>query len=271
MNRQDIVVHIGPGIDGQSRLPHILSAAGPLPASHPVDGEQFQHGRIYVARPNCHMLVENERVRVVDGPKENRTRPAINPLFRSAAGAYRGRVTGVILTGLLDDGVAGLAEIKRRGGMAIVQEPSTALFSSMPCHAIRSVDTDYVLPPHEIAGMISKLAIEGRFAMERQEPLQRTLLEQKCPECFGPLWEERQGRIVEYRCRIGHAYSPLSLKAEYQDAVERSLENAMITLQEAARLAEQLARELGPDYAREAETRRAQGDEIKKILSESKG
>jgi two-component system, chemotaxis family, protein-glutamate methylesterase/glutaminase len=116
-----VVLHIGTGINGQSYLPEILTKAGPLPAVRPRDGETIQHGKIYVAPPDCHLLVTPEHVRLSHGPKENRTRPAINPLFRSAAAAYGERLTGVILTGLLDDGVAGLAEIKRQGGVAVAE------------------------------------------------------------------------------------------------------------------------------------------------------
>jgi two-component system chemotaxis response regulator CheB len=236
-----------------------------LSAVHPGDGEKIAHGRIYVARPNCHMILQEGRVRVVDGPKENGTRPAINPLFRTAAAAYGSRVTGVILTGGLDDGVAGLAEIKRRGGVAIVQDPATALFPSMPCSAIRHVDVDHIVPPSEIAGLISELAKRERSAMEVQEPVERTLLEQKCPDCSGPVWEERQGKIVQYRCRIGHVYSPLSMKEAYEDAVEKSLRAATVTLEEAALLEDRLAPHLGPDCAQDADKKRAQAEAIKEL------
>ncbi len=127
-----VVLHIGSGIDGQSFLPEILARAGPLPVKHPVRGEEIRRAQIYVAPPDYHMLLRLGHVYLLNGPKENRARPSINPLFRSAAAAYGSRVTGVILTGLLDDGVAGLAEIKRRGGIAVVQDPTTALYPSMP-------------------------------------------------------------------------------------------------------------------------------------------
>src|SRR3954451_12746818 len=150
-----VVLHIGTGINGQSYLPEILTKAGPLPAVCPRDGEAIQHGKVYVAPPDHHLLVMPGHVRLSHGPKENRTRPAINPLFRSAAAAYGERVTGVILTGSLDDGVAGLADIKRQGGVAVVQEPETALYPNMPDAALRHVKVDHVAPVEEIAELLS--------------------------------------------------------------------------------------------------------------------
>ncbi|HEX3747021.1 MAG TPA: chemotaxis protein CheB [Bryobacteraceae bacterium] len=261
-----VVLHIGTGTDGYSALPEILTKAGPLPSHHPRNGDEIRNRHIYVARPDCHMLLEPGKIRVVDGPKENRTRPAINPLFRSAATAYGSRVTGVILSGLLDDGVAGLAEIKRRGGVAIVQDPSTALFPSMPCNAIQHVDADYITPINEIAGVISKLAVQERSGAEVEEPVKQTLLEQKCPDCSGPLWEQRQGKIVEYRCRIGHVYSPLTLKEVYDEAVEQSLRTAMVTLIESARLEDRLAPELDRDKAQQPQKKRDHAEVIRQLL-----
>ena len=139
-----VVLHIGNGVGGRSYLPEILSRAGPLAAMHPKDGAQIQNGKIYIAPPDRHLLLTPEGIQLTHGPKENSTRPAINPLFRSAARAYGARVTGVILTGNLDDGVAGLAEIKRRGGVAVVEDPQTAFSPSMPDNALQRVEVDYV-------------------------------------------------------------------------------------------------------------------------------
>src|SRR4051812_30393367 len=154
-----VVLHIGNGINGQSFLPDILTRAGPLPAVRPIDGESLQRGKIYVAPPDYHLLVTPGHVHLSHGPKENRTRPAINPLFRSAAVAYSERVTGVILSGALDDGVAGLAEIKRQGGMAVAEDPATAQFPSMPYHATLKVDVDFVVPLPQVPEVVSALAI----------------------------------------------------------------------------------------------------------------
>lgn len=265
-----VVLHIGPGIDGRSVLPQILTRAGPLAAVHSAEIEEIRCGRIYVARPDLHMILTDGHVRAVHGPKENRTRPAINPLFRSAAAIYGPRVTGVILSGLQDDGVVGLAEIKRRGGAVVVQEPSTALFPTMPQNAIQHVAPDYVLAPEQIAETITKLAVTDRAAKTIEEPMERKLLETRCPECAGPFWEERQGNIVEYHCRVGHTYSPLTLKDENQDSVERSLWASVVALENAAVLSDRLVAVLGQDSAREAQEMRAQAQAIREMLNGSK-
>ncbi|HWC98785.1 MAG TPA: chemotaxis protein CheB [Candidatus Sulfopaludibacter sp.] len=268
-----VVLHIGNGLHGRSHLPEILMRAGPLPVSHPETAEEFCQGHIYIAPPDCHMTLGLGHLHVFRGPKENRSRPAINPLFRSAAEVYGSRVTGVILTGMLDDGVAGLAEIKRRGGIAIVQDPATALFPSMPAHALQQIDADYIVTVPEVAELVSKLATVERVATEREEPMEKTLLHLTCPECRGPLWEKRQGRIVEYRCRVGHAYSALSLAREHEETVERTLWSAAVAIEEAVEIAEQLTPELGDGAEEDILKKRAQLKSIQKMLenTEPKG
>jgi two-component system chemotaxis response regulator CheB len=145
-----VVLHISP--DAPSVLGRILSRSGPLPARAAQDDEPIQHGRIYVAPPDHHMLVKQGYVSVVRGPKENRPRPAIDPLFRSAAAAYRSRVIGVVLTGLLDDGTAGMLAVKRCGGTAIVQDPEEALYPDMPRSVLETMQVDYVIPVAENRG-----------------------------------------------------------------------------------------------------------------------
>ena len=239
-----MVLHIG---NHPSTLPDILTKAGALPAVHPRSGEPIVNGKIYVAPPDRHLLIEPGHMLLSSGPKENRTRPAVNPLFRSAAASYGARVTGVILTGGLDDGTAGLAEIKRRGGMTIVQDPKTAYCPSMPGSAVTHVDVDHIVPLAEIPALLSNLASTAHRAQETEEkPMQEELLEKHfsgltCPECRGPLTEERQGRIVEYRCRVGHAYGPIALVEEHREAVERTLWSTLVALEEAADIAERMA------------------------------
>jgi two-component system chemotaxis response regulator CheB len=266
-----VVLHIGAGSDGRSYLPEILSRAGRLPAVHPRDGEPIQRGKIYIAPPDCHLMLERGTMRVSRGPKENRTRPAINPLFRSAASAYDGRVAGVILTGSLDDGVSGLAEIKRRGGVAIVQDPATAFFPSMPSNALERVDVDHIAPVATIPTLIYRLAISDRDGRNREERMEKTATGLTCPECRGPLSEERQGRIVEYACRVGHRYTPLAMENEHQDTVERTLWSSIVALEEAADIAETLAPELGPQSLQESRRKRAQAAAIKAMLKGSPG
>lgn len=170
-----LVLHIP--AQSPSLLPDILNRAGPLRASHPDDGEAIQYGRIYVAPPDQHLLVEEGIVRIIHGPKENRHRPAIDPLFRSAARIYSTRVVGVILTGSLDDGTAGLLAIKRRGGITVVQEPKDALFSSMPLSAIAHIEVDHVLRLSAIGPLLVRLAhqpaaAEGSYPVPKDMELE---------------------------------------------------------------------------------------------------
>jgi len=143
---------------GQSLLPTILSAQGHLPAAHAVDDETIVRGHVYVAPPDHHLLLEEGRMRCWRGPRENRTRPAIDPLFRTAAQIYGPRVAAVVLSGTLQDGTAGLSLVKQSGGIAIVQDPKEALFPEMPLSAIHRVPVDYVLPVPEIGPLLVRLA-----------------------------------------------------------------------------------------------------------------
>jgi two-component system, chemotaxis family, protein-glutamate methylesterase/glutaminase len=151
-----VAIHLNPGV--RSEMPAILSRAGRLCAMHPTSGQRIEHGRIYVAPPDHHMMVEDSIVNVWRGPKENRHRPAINPLFRSAATTYRSRVAGVLLTGLLDDGTAGLWQIKRNGGVAIVQDPATARFPDMIESALEYVSVDHIASLSEMGALLVSLA-----------------------------------------------------------------------------------------------------------------
>jgi two-component system chemotaxis response regulator CheB len=173
----------------------------------------------------------------------------------------------VILTGMLDDGVAGLAEIKRRGGVAVVQDPETALYSSMPHNALKLVEVDHVVPLPNIARVVSGLAVKERAAIEREEPMEKKPSQLTCPECRGPLSEERQGTIIEYSCRVGHRYTPLAMENEHRDTVERTLWSSVVALEEAADIVEKLAPELGERAADEARRNREQAAVLKKMLN----
>src|SRR5918994_118391 len=153
-----VVVHIPPY--SVSRLPQILSRSGPLYATHAVDGEPIQPGHIYVAPPDRHLLVRQGRIALTRGPRENHARPAIDPLFRSAARVYGSRVIGVELSGALYDGRMGLLAVKTRGGTAIVQDPRDAAFESMPQSALRAVDADFVVPVADMARLLVELVQE---------------------------------------------------------------------------------------------------------------
>src|SRR3954471_11480259 len=150
-----IVWHLSPGL--KTILPSVLNKSGPLRARHPSDGDRIEQGLIYVAPNDHHMLLENGYIRITKGPKENRFRPAVDPLFRSAAYIYGPRVIGIVLSGALDDGTAGLWTVKLRGGTAIVQDPSDAQHRSMPINALENVAVDYKLPVREIGPLLALL------------------------------------------------------------------------------------------------------------------
>lgn len=167
-----IVVHFPP--DSMSMLPAILNRYGPLPAYTAQNNEPIRPGRIYVAPPDYHLLVRDGVMQVYRGPRENHTRPAIDPLFRSAAQACGRRVVGVLLSGMLNDGTAGLIEIKRQGGLAIVQDPEDALFPDMPRSAVKNVAVDYVLPLARIATVLTGLVLPEN-AQNQDTDIDRTI------------------------------------------------------------------------------------------------
>lgn len=258
-----IVLHIPP--NQVSRLPQILSNKGALPAKHPVDGEEILAGQIYVAPPDHHLLVQGGRVVVTRGPKENRHRPSIDALFRSAAYCYREQAIGIVLSGALDDGTSGLWSIKRMGGIAITQEPAEAAFDSMPSSALAQVQIDYCLPALEMGPLLARLIAEtpNMHLQDSKEESQRLGVEVSiatngdafekgimnlgpltpftCPECQGVLVEIREGTHRRFRCHTGHAYSSSALLSSITDHVDESYWAVMRSLEEAAMLLERMA------------------------------
>ena len=255
-----VVLHTSPQSPGV--LDAILRRAGHLPATNGVNGDRLQPGHIYVAPPDFHMVIEPGIVRVTKGPRENRFRPAIDPLFRSAAQVYGPGAIGVILTGSLDDGTDGLWAIKQLGGCAIVQDPLEALFPAMPQHAMDHVNVDYVLPLAEIPPMLMQLTsvavtpavpeapellkVEVKIAMEHNPidaGLERIGKPSRfaCPECHGVLLELKEGTRTKFRCHTGHAYSIASLLAAIAEGIEDSLWNAIRALEEGQLLMTQMA------------------------------
>jgi two-component system chemotaxis response regulator CheB len=258
-----VVLHIP--VHSPSQLPNILSRAGALTTVHARDGAPIRRGQIYVAPPDQHLLVERGRIRVVRGPRENRHRPAVDPLFRTAALAYGPRVVGVILTGALDDGTSGLLAIKQRGGVAVVQDPDEALYAGMPRSALEHVAVDYCMPLAEIAPLLVRLTgepsqEEGAYPMPEEMAQEARLAEMdmaaltdddhpgtpsafSCPECGGVLWELRDGDLLRFRCRVGHAYNPESVLAGQSERFEEALWSALKTLEESVSLSRRLARQ----------------------------
>jgi two-component system chemotaxis response regulator CheB len=249
-----VVLHLPPS--GTSVLPRILARAGRMPAVHAADGTKFEKGCIYIAPPDQHMRFADGHVTLDRGPRENGHRPAIDPMFRSAAESFGGRVVGVILSGVLDDGAAGLFAVKRRGGATLVQSAADALYPTMPAAAIEAVgETDLVGDAKELAAAIVELTHrpptrpapaavpDPPLAREEFLEVDRSSSEQPregkpsgytCPECHGALWETEEGRVSRYRCRTGHEFSPESLATEQHAHVERALWAALRALEEKA-------------------------------------
>ncbi|KAB8320124.1 chemotaxis protein CheB [Tolypothrix campylonemoides VB511288] len=258
-----IVVHVS--AQHKSFLPDILNRCGSLPVAHAKDGELIEHGRIYVAPPDHHLLVKPSYIRLVQGPKENRCRPAVDPLFRTAAKAYKSRVVGVVLSGTLDDGTAGLIDVKKLGGVAVVQDPDDALFSGMPKSAIQHVDVDYILPLVSIAPILVHLAYEpiatqgalnmsndGELEMEpdiveldgaglRSKELPGKSANLSCPDCGGNLFQLQERNFLQFRCRVGHSFSAASLQAAQAQVQEEALWAAIRSLEERAELMSKMA------------------------------
>ena len=253
-----VVLHLPP--DGVSNLPDILSRSGPLPAVHPHNGDTIRSGRIYVAPPDHHLLVEADCVGVEKGPKENRFRPSIDALFRSAAYRYGARTIGVILSGALDDGTSGLWSVKRCGGLAVVQRPEDAAYDSMPLSALNQVQVDHSVPAIEMGPLLTRLvrsvaakspeiAVEEKKRLEVEvaiathgDAFQKGVMKLgeltpfTCPECHGVLVKIVEGEASRFRCHTGHAYSANALLAGVMEAVGEGYYQVMRTLEEAAML-----------------------------------
>jgi two-component system chemotaxis response regulator CheB len=254
-----VVIHLP--VDSPSYLPQILDGAGPLRAVAAEEGLPVRNGQIIVARGGFHMLVRDGRVHLGTGPRENRSKPAVDPLFRSIAATYRGRAIGVVLSGWLNDGTAGLYAIKRCGGVAVVQDPDDAIARDMPQSALRNVPVDYVARLEQIGSLIARLAreeagpdmpvpseiqVEADIAARGGDSIAQTSTLgarsiMGCPECGGVLTEMRNGNLLRFRCHTGHSYTAESLLAEQGQAVERALLSAMRTLEERAAMWTRLA------------------------------
>ena len=256
-----VVCHISPG--ARSLLPEILSRAGPLLAAHARDGEPTYPGHIYVAPPDRHLLLEPGRVRLRGGPRENHARPAIDPLFRSAARAYGRRVIGVVLTGALYDGVAGLMAVRAAGGVAVVQDPGDALVAALPMNARDIAGADHVVPAAGLARLLVDLVhqpLEPEGGLPMADPLEKmtdivaadmnaqvrgerrgAVSVFTCPECGGSLWQVDEKNLLRFNCHVGHTYLGEALLGEQSEALEAALWTAVRTFKEKVVLARQLA------------------------------
>lgn len=252
----------------RSHLARILTRSGPLTASHAVDGDVLVTGHIYVAPPGHHLVVERGRARLAFGAPENGHRPSIDVLFRTAALTYGPRVIGVVLTGRLDDGAAGLAIIKRRGGIAVVQDPESAAFPDMPRAALAATTVDHTAAlaaiPALLAGLVGEprparplepdlppsrevdIGPSGEVLPASQTPVGSTHPDEtpallSCPACHGALWRSETGEALQFRCRVGHAYTEASMVSGQDGAVDTALWTAMRALEEQHDLLDRLA------------------------------
>jgi two-component system chemotaxis response regulator CheB len=256
-----VVVHTSAG--AAHVLASILERVSGVPASYPSDGEPIAGGHIYVAPPDHHMLIEDGHVRITRGPKENGFRPAVDPLFRTAAAAYGPRIVGVILSGGQNDGTLGMAAIKRAGGVTIAQSPDDAIVSNMPESAITHVGMDHVLTSNQIQRfLITRTRKPGKAVMgtRGRRPSIGTARRQSpdsadvgtdlfgagaanappsafvCPECGGALWEAEENGILRYRCHVGHVFTGEALLNEQGLALEQAMWTALRSLEEGAAL-----------------------------------
>ena len=270
-----IVLHVGAH---PSILPDILNRSGALPVSHAIDMARIENGKIYVAPPDHHLILSPGHVHVTRGPKENNARPSVNTLFRTAAIAHGNRVAGIVLTGSLNDGTVGLWEIKRHGGITIVQNPAEAPYPSMPQSALDSVRIDYVLNMAEMAPLLSKLACGSNLEVE-MESRPKSALEGAhlngltCPECRGPLWEEPQQNPKAFACRVGHRYSFESLLEQHAVATERTLWTALLAVEEEIILAQRAAhgadaQEIRHGFEQQAQRKEKQAALIREMLTQ---
>lgn len=260
-----VVLHVP--ADSPGMLAEILVRRGLLHAKTAEAGDPFHAGTIYVAKPDHHLLVRRNgglTLQVARGPRENRHRPAVDPLFRSAALAAKENTIGVILSGTMDDGTSGLIAIKQCGGVAVVQDPADALYPGMPRNAIEKADVDHVVAMAEMAALLRRLVAEPRPAKVAAVPAAQNLrlevdvaeLEHdavhsddrpgrpspySCPDCGGVLWEIEEGEYVRFRCRVGHALSPETMLGAQDEVLEEALWSAVKTLEESARLSHRLA------------------------------
>jgi two-component system chemotaxis response regulator CheB len=251
--------------DFPSQLAQILGQATSLPVTQAVDGDAILPGHVYVARPDHHLLVGPEQVQVTRGPTENRFRPSIDVLFRSAALVYGPRVASIVLSGALDDGASGSFAVKERGGITIVQDPVDATYFDMPVHTMKMVQVDHILPVAEMGQLLSRLASEDATEREVAPPSEQMEIEvaiargentfqdgavtlgepshYTCPECHGTLNQIKEGPTTRFRCHAGHAYSLDTLLSFVTLSVEDAMWNTIRVLEESALVLQQMGRQ----------------------------
>ena len=293
-----VVIHVS--ADSPGALPGLLERAGPFVSHWPSDAESIEHGTIYVARPDHHLLIKPGLVESTRGPQENGFRPAVDPLFRTAAEAYGPRVIGIVLSGGLDDGTYGLMVIKKYGGIAIAQDPQEAMFPGMPMHAIQKAGVHHVLKVREMSAVIARLVREpvttgahamtgGKQSFVDAAEVGTSALEAKslagppsvftCPACGGALWELRDGELLRFRCHVGHSYTEKALLTAQAENLESVLWAALRALEEHAEMRRRMARRAAtghyPPMAKRFEQQAAEAEQrallIRELLTNPEG
>lgn len=289
-----IVQHLSAASPGV--LADIFNKTSSLPVVLAENDMALANGQVYVAPADQHLLVKRGFLSCVMGPKENRSRPAIDPLFRSAAAHYSSRVIGIVLTGLLDDGTAGLLAIRRCNGITVIQQPSDALYPDMPENALAHLNPDYCLAVAEMGTLLTRLVDEPAKAPVPMVPEDIWLeikiaenvtsaidtdnvlghqVEFACPSCGGFLWEMETDSMSRYRCHVGHGFSQRALVEEQDEALEKTLWMALRSLEEKAKLQTQLARQaynrspqgkLALQYERDAATSHQHAEQLRQLL-----
>lgn len=256
-----VTIHLSPHF--KSELDILLRRVGPLSASFPKDGEPCRKGHIYIAPPDRHLLVVGERIRLGHGARENNTRPAIDPMLRSAAVCCGSRSIGVVLTGTLGDGASGLWALDQCGGISVVQDPQDAAFADMPLNALSRVRPDHVVPLAQMPALLDSLArlpagepvrapagvafevdlaSGGKAKMEDMDHLgRRSAL--TCPDCHGVMWEIDEGELVRFRCHVGHAYTAELMSLALDESLRRGMASALRALEERVMLARKLQKQ----------------------------
>lgn len=236
-----VVIHLWPRT--RSYLSDILQRSTSMLVVQASEGAPVRSGTIYITPPDRHLILSQDHIHLSRGPKEGLQRPSINVTFRSAAAAYSSRLIGVLLSGMLDDGAAGIWEIARRGGITMVQDPAEAPFPSMPLNALNDAVVHHTLRVPDIGPTLIQLIGEEIAPKWLQKEVPDRQMDRfsgfTCPECRGPLYES--GKPVEFRCRVGHVLSLKAMFEEHTSTQERKLYEAIVALEEGADLADRMA------------------------------
>ena len=282
-----IVNHMAMSSSAEPLLNALLKVSS-LPCKIAVDKEQILSGQVYLAQPDQHLMVSGDRIAITKGARENRARPAIDSLFRSAAVNYGNRVVAVVLTGYLDDGSAGMVAVKRCGGTCVVQDPADCAYPDMPQNALRLAKIDHCLPIDQMGVLLTGLvrrrarkasavpddiAIEATIAERVLSDLESVeeLGEQvpfNCPGCGGVLWQMKKGKLVRYRCHTGHSYTAASLMDEQKAKMEETLWIALRMFEENRNLLIRMGAQgdASPSYAERVEQAKVHIDRIRAML-----